>query len=168
MARSSARLRAMGCPSCRSLHGRLRARGKHPRGRAVSRALPALCLVVALLAVGACAPGRLSPEGLLRQYGWRPLSVSHREFVTILDPDSIGGGAVTWQLILEPSREIGMDFSNLAGQPGEIRSYNIAPGHAVVLLANDTVVGAWIGGVNDCIPGVYPLSATLEDFESCT
>jgi hypothetical protein len=138
-----------------------------PTSTRVNRPPLALCLLLALLASGACDRGP-TPEAVLRQHGWEPLSAPQREYVTILDPSSLSGGALVWRQILEASQAVDMDFSASAGQNGEIRSYSIERGRAYVLLASDRVVGAWIAGLPNCIPGVFPISATREELQSCT
>lgn len=107
----------------------------------------------------------LSAE-LLRQYGLQAAGPTQLSTITIGRPTE-----PPWDLLLEASRKIGLDFAPLAGTNVRMRTTpvvgNLGPWHECVgcskggrvhvLVARGQMVGAWLSD-DVTVPGVYALS----------
>ena len=108
----------------------------------------------------ASAPGPgvdIVSRALLEAHGQRATGPTAVSIVTI------GNDAEQpWSLYLEVSKEVGLDFSALAGAGAELRVTPIAgwadDGAAYVLVRSGTVIGAWIGP-GGTTSGVLPITA---------
>jgi hypothetical protein len=129
--------------------------------------LAAAAVVLALLAVAGCGP-RPAPllasievdpaaAAMIARYGHRSTGPTRRAAVEIAD---LRGQP--WALYLEASRAVGLDFSALEGETGELLITPIAASESdavlVVLLVGGQPAGAWIGP-GGTTSGVLPLDA---------
>jgi hypothetical protein len=148
--------------------------------RPATRAYPAgvLRLALSLVALALCSAGcgsQVVPTPsdvdsgttLLRQHGWQPIGVVSRDLVRIGDPAVVPDHV--WELYLDVSRDIGLDFGPLRGQEAMLTRVDLGGPGATLLSIGEEVVGAWIfaGGPMGCVPGIFALSAPRAEVEGC-
>ncbi len=95
-------------------------------------------------------------QKLLSEQGLRPSGPSSAAPLEVWESADRG---VPWDLYLEASQRIGLDFQRQRGAPAELRTTPLegpAGRNAYVLVLNGTVIGAWLGEPNSA-PGVYSL-----------
>jgi hypothetical protein len=107
--------------------------------------------------------------GLLEQYGWTPKGEPIVQPMTIPQPANFNHPGPPFNLYLEASKTVGMDFTPWAGQELQLRTYFL--GHEPIenlevyghlLVEEQRVVGAWVS-VKRQRPGVHPIDTDVEN-----
>jgi hypothetical protein len=137
--------------------------------------LRATAALLALALVAGCASLPVEPTSepidpgvaLLREHGWEPGTTLSQWTVQVGAEDVVPGHV--WDLYLDASREVGLDFGALRGRPAELIVVELDGPRASLLVVGGQVVGAWVfgGEAVGCVPGIFPLSATRSEVESC-
>ncbi len=95
-------------------------------------------------------------QQLLSEHGLRPSGPSSAAPLEVWESADEG---VPWDLYLEASQRIGLDFQRQRGAPAELRTTPLegpAAASAHVLVLNGGVIGAWLSEPNSA-PGIYSL-----------
>lgn len=129
-----------------------------------------LLLIVAGCATGipeaTTAPAQVDrATALLQQHGWQPVGVLGRDTIRVGDPAVVPDHV--WELYLEVSRDVGLDFEPLRGRQVTLTRVELGGPKASVLSVGSEVVGAWIFADGGCVPGIFSLSASPADIEAC-
>ena len=106
---------------------------------------------------------------VLRQYNWNPRGTPTIVMVTLPPAEELPSTmGPPWALYLQASQEIGLDFTQYAGQTLPLHVYPVGrepqQSQAVrgfLLIADKRVVGAWLD-VEQGAPGLYPLNTKPE------
>jgi hypothetical protein len=126
-----------------------------------------ILLLLALVAVGALAACENGPRPdavsrrLLDRYDIQPTGSTTTQQMEV---GEFADEGMPWEVYLEASRTIGLDFTEHFGESAEVRSTPIeggAPGmrlHVLVLRGGRTI-GAWLSSEDDATGGsaIYPL-----------
>jgi hypothetical protein len=126
-----------------------------------------ILLLLALVAVGALVACENGPrpdaasQRLLDRYGIRPTGSTTTQQMEV---GEFAEDGMPWEVYLEASRGIGLDFTEHFGEPAEVRTTPVEGGapsmrlHVLVLKGGRTI-GAWLSSEDDATGGsaIYPL-----------